>query len=188
MKFRLPALFLLVVCLSSPFANAHNPAGVAAGATLTAVGGLALLISGIVAAVEGNQPYCDANSQFSQMAVVGHHDCSYQICAVAIYQGSYYTCQYYGNAYSGYQNCEYSRGGYSQCIVWQTVPQTCDDWGCKDPNSSNFGPVLHRKQEPEYSNSLYAIYASVGVLAIGLATLIPSLCVRSDCAYANSPI
>ena len=182
---------VLMICFTSQSVLAGGAKfGVVIGAVVTTIGGVSLLASGIVAGVASNEKYCDGNSRFNREGVIGHHDCSYQVCAVAQYQGDTYYCQTYGT-YDGtgyQQSCQYSTGGYSSCIVWYTVPQSCEDMGCIDPNTQEKAEYLRRKIQPTYRNSLYAVYASAGVLGAGLITLITSLCLKSNARSAiNDP-
>lgn len=176
MKVKL-VCFLLIL-LSSNMLFARNMAGVIAGSVLMGIGAATSIISGSIAGVAGHQDYCEANSQFSQKAIVGYHDCSYSICAQYYCTRNSITCYYYSSS-----SCVYN-SGYCTCITWNHVVQTCPDYGCKDPNSANFGPLLYRKDEPTYTRSLYAVYAGAAVVGTGLLVLLPSLLIGNCAARA----
>ncbi|MEI6805869.1 MAG: hypothetical protein WCK49_05115, partial [Myxococcaceae bacterium] len=151
MKLRL--ICFLGVFLCSNLVLAQNPVGIGVGAALTASGAVMMVAAGIVAGVASSEGYCDASSQFPDQAIVSFHDCSYKNCL------DYYCTQNSVTCYSSDPNDCYYNAGYCDCTVWETVSQTCPDYGCKAKNSSNFAPFLHEKSEPTYSQSLDAIYA-----------------------------
>lgn len=164
---------LLCLLLSTSQLFAKNIPGIVAGSVFMGSGAVTMLVAGIVAGVASREEYCDTNSQFTQKAIVGYHDCSYQTCL------NYYCTQGSTTCYDYTGNCIYN-SGYCTCTFWQTVHQSCPDYACKSPNATSFGPLLYRKNEPTYHNSLYAVYAGAGLFVAGLAMLIPSLLVSSS--------
>lgn len=179
---KLKLICFLCVLLSSNLLLARSLPGAIAGGVIMGSGAVMMLAAGIVAGVASNEEYCDTNSKLSQKAIIGYHDCSYQRCQY------YYCTQGSTTCYDYSGNCVYN-SGHCSCTSWQTIAQTCPDYGCKDPNSTNIGPLLHRINEPTYHNSLYAVYAGAGLLGLGLVTLLPSLLVPDSVARAafNSP-
>ena|SRR3989338_1702446 len=168
---KLKLICFLGILLSSNVLLAKSTIGAAIGGTFIGAGAVTMLVAGIVAGVASNQEYCDTNSQFSQKAIVGYHDCSYDECI------SYYCTQDSVTCYDYNGGCVYN-SGYCICTGWNTVVQSCPDYGCKDPNSTAFGPILHRKNQPTYQNSLYAVFAGASAFGAGLLILLPSVLVR----------
>ncbi|MEI6789936.1 MAG: hypothetical protein WCK42_02005 [Myxococcaceae bacterium] len=173
MKVKL--ICFLLILLSSNMLLARSTAGVIVGSVLVGSGAVTSVVSGIIAGVAGHQDYCDASTQFSQKAIVGYHDCSYTTCANYYCTHDSVTCYDYSTT-----SCVYN-SGYCTCTYWLPVIQTCPDYGCKDPNSASFGPLLYRKDEPTYTRSLYAVYAGAATVGAGLLVLLPSL-LAGNCA------
>jgi hypothetical protein len=161
---------VLTAFLAQPIL-AYSKAGMITSGIIAGAGAISLVVSGAIMGSASDIAYCPAGTQ---EAVSGTYDCSYSECAYYQYNGGYYYCgTYYGNYGTAIQNCQYVNS-YSTCVAWRTVSQTCNKYACKDQTTNQFQDYSHRKDQPRYDNSKWAVIASAGVTGAGLLALLIS--------------
>jgi hypothetical protein len=172
MRSRILVLTILSVFLTQPLL-AYSKAGVITGGVIGGAGIISMIVSGAIMGAASDVQYCPEGTQ---EAVSGTYDCSYSECAYYQYNGGYYYCGTYSDIYgNAVQNCNYVNG-YTTCNAWRTVPKTCNKYACKSDTTHQFQDYSHRKDQPRYDNSKWALIASAGVTGLGgLIALISGL-------------
>lgn len=181
MRSRILVLLIMTAFLTQPLL-AYSKAGVITGSVIGGAGVISMIVSGAIMGAASDVQYCPEGTQ---EAVSGTYDCSYSECAYYQYNGGYYYCGTYSNGYgSAVYDCSYVNG-YTSCSAWRTVPRTCNKYACKSDTTGQLQDYSHRKDQPRYDNSKWALVASASVTGLGgLIALISGLacggCNRAD--------
>lgn len=179
MRSRILVFMIVATFLTQPLL-AYSRSGLITGGVIGGAGVISMIVSGVIMGAASNVAYCPVGTQ---EAISGTYDCSYQACAYYQYNGGYYYCGTYSNGYGkAIHDCQYVNS-YSTCVAWRTVPQTCNTYACQDQETRQFQDYSHRKDQPRYDNSKWALVASAGVTGLGgLIALISGLA----CGGCNS--